>query len=95
MSHIPRRTGRSTTLEVETKSERELTDMVEPHISFVRRGVRTEAKTVDAAVIRTLRATSAEAIRDTRLEAVPPGEQPTRVRPRKRDGGREKILDDR
>ena len=94
LRYIPTATGNRTTLEVPRKRARELTFIADPHISLVRAGVRTVARTVLAAVIMTLRATSAPAIRATRLEAVPPGEQPTRVRPRKRLGGREKILEE-
>ena len=69
--------------------------MTDPQISLVNSGVSTLASTVDEAVIKTDSATSAPAISETRLEAVPPGEQPTRVRPRKRFGASPNRRDDK
>mmetsp|Transcript_3380 Transcript_3380/g.6858 ORF Transcript_3380/g.6858 Transcript_3380/m.6858 type:complete len:142 (-) Transcript_3380:937-1362(-) len=94
LSHIPSATGRRTTFEVDRNSDIELTLITEPHINLVRVGVSTDASTVLAAVISTDSATSALAIRETRLLAVPPGEHPTSVRPRKSDGGREKSFEE-
>ena len=93
--NMPRATGRRTTLAVERKREAESTAMTDPHIKRVKRGVRMLASTVELAVMSTERATSAPAMRETRFEAVPPGEQPTRVSPRNRFGVRLNVLAER
>mmetsp|Transcript_15131 Transcript_15131/g.18409 ORF Transcript_15131/g.18409 Transcript_15131/m.18409 type:complete len:246 (-) Transcript_15131:538-1275(-) len=81
---IPSATGSSTTCEVARHNAHPLTDTRLPTIPFTSRGVRTDASTVEQVVRSTERATSAPAIKDTRLEAVPPGEHPTSANPRNR-----------
>ena len=61
---------------------------------FVNKGVRIVARIVEQEVIKTERGTEALEIRVTRLEAVPPGQVPTRISPRERAGGRLKIFED-
>ncbi len=85
---IPISTGRRTTRAVDVKRDMAETFMVEPHITQQRKGVSTDARRVEAAVMQTDSGTFALAMRETRLEAVPPGEHPTRVRPRNRCGER-------
>ena len=51
-------------------------------------GVRTTAPSVVQAVITTERATSARAIAVTTFDAVPPGQQATRIRPTASGGAR-------
>jgi hypothetical protein len=86
------KTGRRTTWAVDLKRAIPFIATVDPARSVERKGVITVARRVEAEVIVTERATSPPARSVTRLEAVPPGEQPTRERPRKRLGGREKSL---
>ena len=83
---IPSKTGNRTTRAVAVQSLTPLMETVLPMRNLTRRGVTAAARMVDAAVRRTDRATSAPAMRDTRLDAVPPGEHPTRTRPRKSGG---------
>ena len=59
--------------------------MVLPTRSFTSRGVAIEANIVEHDVNKTERATSALAINDTRFDAVPPGEQPTRHNPKNKE----------
>mmetsp|Transcript_7805 Transcript_7805/g.15580 ORF Transcript_7805/g.15580 Transcript_7805/m.15580 type:complete len:256 (-) Transcript_7805:156-923(-) len=78
----PKATGPKTTFVVATHNALPLTGMALPTIVLVKRGVTAEAKMVLHAVKRTLSATSARAMRLTRLEAVPPGLHPTSISPR-------------
>ena len=90
---MPRIIGRSTTFVVDSRSASPLiSTSTLPHKTLVRIGVRNEARTVDVAVRRTLSATSAFAMSETRLLAVPPGQQPTRASPRKCCGDSWKTL---
>ena len=62
--------------------------------SFVNVGVKIVARIVEVEVMRTERGTEAFEIKVTRLEAVPPGQVPTRINPRARAGGSLKILEE-
>ena len=68
----PSATGASTTLAQATHSDIPLTGTALPTINFVSSGVTAEARMVLAAVSKTLSATSAPAISETKLLAVPP-----------------------
>jgi hypothetical protein len=83
-SVTPNATGASTTLAHAAHSAMPLTGAAFPTISFVSSGVTALASTVLQAVSRTLSATSAPAISVTRLDAVPPGLQPTSTNPKNR-----------
>ena len=72
----PRMTGRRTTFRVVRRRAVVSTGTREPRRREVRRGVITPAVRVEMAVMLILRATSALARRVTKLEAVPPGQQP-------------------
>lgn len=80
----PNVTGASTTLAHALHSAMPLTGTAFPTMSFVSSGVTMLASTVLQAVSKTLSATSAPAIRVTRLDAVPPGLHPTNTNPRNR-----------
>jgi hypothetical protein len=67
------------------------TEIVLPTKVLTRSGVNIDARRVDADVRRMDRATSALAIRETRLDAVPPGEHPTRISPRNAAGSSEGL----
>jgi hypothetical protein len=76
---IPNRTGTKTTLEVAWMSViPEMEMSVADTSSFTRAGVTTTASRVEQAVRTTESATSALAMSDTRLEAVPPNEKEKR-----------------
>eukprot|EP00601_Ochromonadales_sp_CCMP2298_P002447 CAMPEP_0173187294 /NCGR_PEP_ID=MMETSP1141-20130122/10623_1 /TAXON_ID=483371 /ORGANISM="non described non described, Strain CCMP2298" /LENGTH=140 /DNA_ID=CAMNT_0014111103 /DNA_START=301 /DNA_END=723 /DNA_ORIENTATION=+ len=77
----PTATGNRTTLRVDRTRSLALMDTYSPASRVTSRGVITTAATVEAAVINIDSARSALAIMVTRLEAVPPGAQPTRMRP--------------
>lgn len=64
-----------------------------PARSCMRRGIAKTLHIVETRVSKTERATSARAIRQTRLLATPPGQTPTRMRPTVKGGGREKRRD--
>ena len=82
MSNMPTRTGARTTLTVAAKRASPLMGTRLLTRSKTRVGVMTAARMVEQAVRSTDRATLAPAMRLTRLEAVPPGEHPTKTRPR-------------
>jgi hypothetical protein len=84
LTSIPNKTGNKTTLAVAAQSVQPDTAIVLPTRTFTNRGVTILAKIVEHDVNMTDNATSALAINDTRLEAVPPGEHPTKHSPRKR-----------
>jgi hypothetical protein len=88
LRNIPSITGIKTTRAVAEQSAMPLSRTVFPTKSFTKRGVAIAASIVEHDVRRTDNATSALAINDTRFEAVPPGEQPTRARPRNNAGPR-------
>lgn len=92
LSDMPKITGSSTTFKVEPTKSAAFTDTYEPASKEERNGVMNTAAAVLAAVMSTDNAKSALAIIVTRLEAVPPGEHPTRIRPVARGGGNWKIL---
>jgi len=79
---IPNSTGNKTTLAVVVHSVHPDIAIVLPTSSLSNRGVTIEANIVEHEVRITLRATSALAMSETRLEAVPPGEHPTRHNPK-------------
>jgi len=83
---MPSETGRRTTLVVAVHKDIPLILKVLPIMSLTRRGVTADARIVEQAVRRTERATSALAMSATKLEAVPPGEQPTNTRPKYSEG---------
>mmetsp|Transcript_14188 Transcript_14188/g.30793 ORF Transcript_14188/g.30793 Transcript_14188/m.30793 type:complete len:395 (+) Transcript_14188:375-1559(+) len=85
---IPNVTGSKTTRAVASQSAMPLTSTALPTNSLTRRGVTPDASMVEHAVSSTERATSAPAIKETRLLAVPPGLHPTRVNPRNSAGPR-------
>ncbi len=85
LTTIPNMTGKRTTRAVASQRAHPETSMVLPTKSFTNKGVTIDARMVEHDVKRTERATSAFAINDTRLDAVPPGEQPTRHNPRNKD----------
>mmetsp|Transcript_21532 Transcript_21532/g.32494 ORF Transcript_21532/g.32494 Transcript_21532/m.32494 type:complete len:224 (+) Transcript_21532:354-1025(+) len=89
----PAATGASTSWAVEASSARPSTATSEPTSARVSSGVASAAPAVDAAVIVTERATSAFAIRATKLLAVPPGQHPTNINPAARPGGSLRSLD--
>jgi hypothetical protein len=70
-----------------TKSEA-FTATYDPASQLVSSGVMTTAATVETAVMRTESATSAPAMSVTKLDAVPPGAQPTRISPAANSGPR-------
>jgi hypothetical protein len=74
--------GANTTLAHATHNAIPLTGIAFPTIIFVNSGVTALANRVLHAVKMTLNATSAPAINVTKLEAVPPGEQPTNTSPK-------------
>ena len=78
----PKATGTKTTLAVAAHNAFPLTGTALPTIHFVNSGVTADARIVLQAVRRTLNATSAPAIRLTRLDAVPPGLHPTKTKPK-------------
>jgi hypothetical protein len=84
-------TGRRTTCKVVRRRAVVSTGTRDPKRREVRRGVITPAVRVETAVMLMLRATSALARRVTRLEAVPPGQQPVECRlwGERREGKRE------
>ena len=63
-----------------------------PTESHTSRGVRKGARIVEAIVMPTERARSPRARKVITLEAVPPGQQPTRTTPIASSGGRLKTL---
>mmetsp|Transcript_68934 Transcript_68934/g.164433 ORF Transcript_68934/g.164433 Transcript_68934/m.164433 type:complete len:281 (+) Transcript_68934:356-1198(+) len=77
----PSATGASTTWRVERRRPDASTGTSEPASSDVISGVMIGAAHVDTVVISTDSATSACAIKVTRLEAVPPGHAETRISP--------------
>mmetsp|Transcript_22947 Transcript_22947/g.48395 ORF Transcript_22947/g.48395 Transcript_22947/m.48395 type:complete len:155 (+) Transcript_22947:363-827(+) len=81
-SITPKATGANTTFVQATHNAIPLTGTVLPTIHLVNNGVTTDANTVLHAVNSTLNATSAPAMRLTRLDAVPPGLHPTNTNPR-------------
>lgn len=81
-STTPNATGANTTFAQAAHNATPLTGTALPTINFVNNGVTTAANTVLHVVRRTLNATSAPAMRLTRLDAVPPGLHPTNTRPR-------------
>jgi hypothetical protein len=83
---MPRRTGRKTTLAVACTKAIPLIDILLPTNSLTKSGVATTAKSVEHAVSITESATSACAMRETKLLAVPPGEHPTKQIPRNNAG---------
>lgn len=87
LTHIPTATGNRTTLPVVTHSAHlEIAMSLRPASARTNTGVTPVASIVEMEVSTTDSATSAPAMRDTRLDAVPPGEQPTRTSPRKAAG---------
>lgn len=78
----PNATGAKTTFAQATHKAIPLTGTALPTINFVNNGVTTDANTVLHEVRSTLNATSAPAIKLTRLDAVPPGLHPTNTNPR-------------
>lgn len=94
LRNMPQKTGSKTTLAVAAHSAIPEIDTEEavvvvvaivlPTNSLTSSGVMTTAASVEHVVKITDRATSAPAIKDTRFEAVPPGEHPTKHRPKKR-----------
>mmetsp|Transcript_7729 Transcript_7729/g.15901 ORF Transcript_7729/g.15901 Transcript_7729/m.15901 type:complete len:199 (+) Transcript_7729:457-1053(+) len=82
LTNMPNSTGIKTTRAVAVHKVHPEMAMVLPTRSFTKSGVATEAKTVEQDVSSTERATSALAMSETKLEAVPPGEHPTRHNPR-------------
>ena len=86
LTNIPNMTGNRTTRAVASHRAQPETSMVLPTKNLTNKGVIIDAKIVEQDVRRTERATSALAIKETRLDAVPPGEQPTRTNPRNKDG---------
>jgi hypothetical protein len=83
---IPIKTGAKMTRAVASHKVMPDTEMAFPTNNLTNRGVTRAAKIVEQDVNNTLKATSAWAIKDTRLLAVPPGEHPTKAIPKKRDG---------
>mmetsp|Transcript_3928 Transcript_3928/g.9362 ORF Transcript_3928/g.9362 Transcript_3928/m.9362 type:complete len:136 (+) Transcript_3928:411-818(+) len=81
-TNIPSITGSNTTRAVAVHKVHPDMAMVLPTSNLTKSGVATEAKIVEHEVRSTESATSAFAISATRLEAVPPGEHPTRHKPR-------------
>ena len=81
-SITPNATGASTTFAQAAHKAIPLTGTVLPIINFVSNGVIRLANTVLHVVSNTLNATSAPAIKLTKLLAVPPGEHPTNTKPR-------------
>mmetsp|Transcript_18212 Transcript_18212/g.39704 ORF Transcript_18212/g.39704 Transcript_18212/m.39704 type:complete len:163 (+) Transcript_18212:1670-2158(+) len=82
LTSIPKRTGNKTTRAVAVHKVHPEMAIVLPTSSFTKIGVATEARIVEHDVSNTERATSAFAMSATRLEAVPPGEHPTRHNPK-------------
>ena len=82
MTNIPNSTGSKTTRAVAVHKVHPEMAMVLPTSSLTKRGVAIEAKIVEHEVSNTESATSALAMSETRLEAVPPGEHPTRHNPK-------------
>mmetsp|Transcript_14237 Transcript_14237/g.41058 ORF Transcript_14237/g.41058 Transcript_14237/m.41058 type:complete len:192 (-) Transcript_14237:404-979(-) len=85
LTNIPNMTGNRTTRAVASHRAQPETSMALPTNNLTNRGVTIDARIVEQDVNRTERATSALAIKETRLDAVPPGEQPTRHNPRNKD----------
>eukprot|EP00977_Amphora_coffeiformis_P018994 scaffold6829_cov171-Amphora_coffeaeformis.AAC.24 len=83
--NIPNNTGPNTTLAVAAHSAHPDTAVVPPTNNLTKAGVATTAKRVEHDVKTTDKATSAPAINVTRLDAVPPGEQPTKHNPKNND----------
>mmetsp|Transcript_24621 Transcript_24621/g.36710 ORF Transcript_24621/g.36710 Transcript_24621/m.36710 type:complete len:199 (-) Transcript_24621:61-657(-) len=81
---IPTMTGNNTTLVVAAQSAKPLTATELPTSVVASNGVTSDANIVEAVVNITDNATSAPAISDTRFDAVPPGEQPTKASPKNR-----------
>jgi hypothetical protein len=78
----PNVTGINTTLAHATHNVIPHTGIAFPTINFVNSGVTALANRVLHVVKMTLNATSAPAINVTKLEAVPPGQQPTNTSPK-------------
>mmetsp|Transcript_59603 Transcript_59603/g.158620 ORF Transcript_59603/g.158620 Transcript_59603/m.158620 type:complete len:223 (+) Transcript_59603:354-1022(+) len=84
---MPAATGASTTWRVESSRPLASTGTRAPARSEAKSGVAIGAARVETAVMATLRATSAPAISVTRLLAVPPGHEATRMTPTASGGG--------
>ena len=85
LTSIPKSTGNKTTRAVAVHNVHPEMAIVLPTSSFTNRGVAIEANIVEQDVSNTERATSALAMSETRLDAVPPGEQPTRHNPKNKE----------
>ena len=81
LTPIPATTGRTTTWSVERNSPIASTSTSLPARSFVSSGVRITAASVVQVVMITESATSARARYVTTFDAVPPGQQATRISP--------------
>ena len=98
MTSIPNKTGSKTTRAVAVHKVHPEMAMVLPTSSLTKSGVAIEAKIVEHEVSNTESATSALAMSATRLDAVPPGEHPTRHNPKNKalpctgDDLRSKVL---
>ena len=81
LSKIPNTTGTITTCKVCLNNIQVSTGTSVPANNCVSRGVSTIAASVEQTVITTDNATSALAMYETKLEAAPPGQHPTRINP--------------
>ena len=90
---IPTITGNNITRAVAEHNVHPDTLIVPPTNNLTNIGVTTAANIVEHDVNNTDNATSALAINETKLLAVPPGEQPTSAKPKNNDGPRLFVAD--